>query len=60
VTGLRVTGCGLGVSGFGLRVNGINIRIDVTSVGAAFQPRLNDYGVRATSSRGWKATPTSS
>jgi hypothetical protein len=25
------------------------LRIDVISVGAAFQPRLNDYGFRATS-----------
>ncbi len=43
------------------------------AVGAAFQPRLNDYGVfswleshshqkgvRVTSFRGWKATPTKS
>jgi uncharacterized membrane protein YidH (DUF202 family) len=34
--------------------------LDVISVGAAFQPRLNDYGVRVTYFRGWKATPTKS
>ena len=40
--------------------NVINLRIDAISVGAAFQPRLNDYGVRVTYFRGWKATPTRS
>jgi hypothetical protein len=34
--------------------------VDVIYVGAAFQPRLNDYGVRVTYFRGWKATPTKS
>jgi hypothetical protein len=38
----------------------ISLRTDVISVGAAFQPRLNDYGVKVTYFRGWKATPTRS
>jgi hypothetical protein len=37
-----------------------DLRIGVISVGAAFQPRLSDYRFRATSFRGWKATPTKS
>jgi hypothetical protein len=36
----------------------INLRIGAISVGATFQPRLNDYSFRAISFRGWKATPT--
>jgi len=32
-----------------LKFNVINLRIGVISLGAAFQPRLNDYGFRATS-----------
>jgi hypothetical protein len=36
----------------------MSLRIDVVSVGAAFQPRLNDYSVRVTYFRGGKATPT--
>ena len=38
--------------------NAVNLRIGSISVGAAFQPRSNDFGVGATSFRGWKATPT--
>jgi len=33
-------------------VNVINLRLGVVHVGAAFQPRLNGYHVRATSLRG--------
>ena len=36
------------------------LRIDVISVGAAFQPRFSNYGVRVIYFRGWKATPTRS
>ena len=34
------------------------IRLGVIHVGAAFQPRLNGYYIRATSFRDWKAIPT--
>jgi hypothetical protein len=37
-----------------------SLELGFISVGAAFQPRLNDYGFIETSFRGWKATPTSS
>ncbi len=40
--------------------NVINSKFGVICVGAAFQPRLNDYGFRAASFRGWRATPTRS
>ena len=40
--------------------NVISLRLGFISVGAAFQPRLNDYEFIATFFRGWKATPTSS
>ena len=38
--------------------NVINLRLGVIHVGAPFQPRFNGNYVSATSSRGWKATPT--
>jgi len=34
----------------------MSLRIDVISVGAAFQSRLNNYGVRVIYFRGWPAT----
>ena len=38
-----------------LRVTINNLRIGVIFVGAAFQPRLNDYGFMATSFHGWNS-----
>jgi hypothetical protein len=46
--------------GCNLTPNVIKLRTDIIIVGAAFQPRFNDYGVRVTCFRGWKATPTRS
>jgi hypothetical protein len=39
--------------------NAMSLRLGVIPVGAAFQPRSINSGDRATSFRGWKATPTS-
>ena len=36
----------------------VNLRICVIDVGAAFQPRSKDCGVRTKAFRGWKAAPT--
>ena len=54
---LRVTSYGLSVAGCELEVNGINKMIGVIFVGAAFQPRLNDHNVRATSFVAGKPLP---
>ena len=49
--------CAMGVNLFFAAA--YELKIGVILVGAAFQPRLINKSFRATSFRGWKATPTS-